>query len=130
MHDANAQTQDYVQWGYARLPSRSFTIGMLALCHITHYVYITMDLDSIEIVAPKKAVKVLITVSSANNVKNEGIPDAAQLHDLKTAFGILAEHTTADSVCLTWEKRFLIILYGIVCFVGLLWECDAQAASS
>ena len=78
-----------------------------------------MDLDSIEIVAPKEAVKVLITVSNANNVKNDGIPNKAQLHDLKTAFGILTEHTTADSVCLKWEKRFLILLYGIVSFVGV-----------
>ena len=81
-----------------------------------------MDLDSIEIVAPKEAVKVLITVSNANNVKNDGIPNKAQLHDLKTAFGILTEHTTADSVCLKWEKRFLCYYTALYASLVLLWE--------
>ena len=37
LHDANAQTGDYLQWGWLRLPTKSYIIAFLAVCGVTHY---------------------------------------------------------------------------------------------
>ena len=39
MHDANAQTGDFIQWGWLRLPTKSYVIRCLSVCGITHYVF-------------------------------------------------------------------------------------------
>ena len=64
MHDANAQTGDYVQWGWFRLPTRSYMISIFALFGVTHYVWIPSDLQSMVIVGPVEGIATLIDLSN------------------------------------------------------------------
>ena len=63
-HDANAQTGDAVQWGWLRLPSKSFALTFACICGITHYVWIPSDIASITIVGPADAIDKLIDFSN------------------------------------------------------------------
>ena len=63
-HDANAQTGDFVQYGWLRLPTKSYVLRFLAVCGVTHYVYIPFDLKSVEIVGPAHAIRTLVDMSN------------------------------------------------------------------
>ena len=63
-HDANAQTGDFVQWGWFRLPSKSHVLRFLAVCGVTHYVYIPSDLNCVVSVGPANAIAALIDLSN------------------------------------------------------------------
>ena len=46
-HEANAATGNNVQWGYHRLPSKSWLISLLSFFSITHYVDVPYNLKEI-----------------------------------------------------------------------------------
>ena len=115
-HDANAQTGDFVQWGWFRLPTRSYLLAFLALSGVTHYVYIPCDLTTVQIVGPADAISTLIDMS---NVAATTRLTESQLSTLRHAFGMGDSWTQADIVCTMWEKRFFYCLL-TVCYVGLV----------
>ena len=108
-HDANAQTGDLVQWGWLRLPTRSYFLAFLAVCGVTHYVYIPLDLGRVEIVGPAHAIATLVDLSNAAATTRL---TAAQLVTLRDAFGMGDTWTKADKVCTLWERR-------AACFMGV-----------
>ena len=92
-HDANAQTGDCVQYGWFRLPTRSYVLSFLALCGITHYVRIPYELKSVEIVGPAGAIRSFIDCS---NLAAASSLREAELGALRQAFGIGDTLTVAD----------------------------------
>ena len=84
-HDANAQTGDFVQYGWLRLPTKSYVLAFLAVCGVTHYVYIPFDLKSVEIVGPAHAIRTLVDMS---NLAATFSLEEAQLETLRQAFGM------------------------------------------
>ena len=114
-HDANALTGDFVQYGWLRLPTKSYALAFLSVCGVTHYVYIPFDLKSIEIVGPSTAIQKLIDMS--NGAATSSLEEA-QLESLRQAFGMGATWTTADEVCVFWERRsaffFVIVSIGLL----------------
>ena len=74
-HDANAQTGDSVQRGWMRLPPKSYVLACLAVCGITHYVYIPHDLKTVTIVGPRRAIAALINAS--NSVSTTPLPKSS-----------------------------------------------------
>ena len=114
-HDANAQTGDCVQWGWLRLPTKSYVLSFLAVCGVTHYVYIPSDLNSVSIVGPADAIATLIDLS--NEAATSRLTEA-QLDTLRLEFGMGDACTKADKICTLWERR---LLFGIlsVCYMGL-----------
>ena len=113
-HDANAQTGDFVQYGWLRLPTKSYVLAFLAVCGVTHYVYIPFDLKSVEIVGPAHAIRTLVDMS---NLAATSSLEEAQLETLRHAFGMGGTWTTADKVCRFWERRFAFALV----IVSSLW---------
>ena len=118
-HDANAQTGDCVQWGWIRLPSRSYFLSFLSLCGISHYVYIPADLKSVEIVGPGDAIAVLINLS--NKAASTRLSDM-QLDFLRNAFGMGASWTKCDHVCTYWERRTAGAILSIACILLSRWS--------
>ena len=116
IHDANAQTGDCVQWGWFRLPTKSYVLSFLAVCGVTHYVWIPSDLKSVSIVGPADAIAILIDLS---NVAATTRLEETQLHTLRHAFGMGDACTKADKVCTLWERRFLVWILS-VCYLGLV----------
>ena len=105
-HDANAQTGDFVQYGWLRLPTKSYVLAFLAVCGVTHYVYIPCDLKSVEIVGKSYAIRTLVDMS---NLAATSSLEEAQLETLRQAFGMGDTWTTADKVCMFWERRFAFV---------------------
>ena len=102
-HDANAQTGDYVQWGWMRIPSKSWVLSLLSTYGITHYVHIQHDLKTVTIVGPRSAVAALINMSNAASTTSI---TRSQLNELREAFGLAETHSTqADKICIRWERR-------------------------
>ena len=91
-HDANAQTGDAVQWGWFRLPSKSFALTFASVCGVTHYVWIPANIASVTIVGPADAIAKLIDLS--NETVTTRLKEA-QLDTLRQAFGIGDASTTA-----------------------------------
>jgi hypothetical protein len=114
-HDANAQTGDYVQWGWLRLPTKSYVLAFLAIWGVTHYIFIPKDLKSVEIVGPAVAISTLIDLS--NTAVTTTHLSEIQLTTLRKAFGMDGGWTEADKVCTLWERRF------VVCVVGASYLC-------
>ena len=114
-HDANAQTGDFVQWGWFRLPTRSYLLTFLAVCGVTHYVYIPFDLKSVTIVGPADAISTLIDLS---NVAATTRLTELQLDALRSAFGMGLSWTKADRVCRLWERRLFFCMFA-ACFIFL-----------
>ena len=102
-HDANAQTGDFIQYGWLRLPTKSYVLTLMAVCGVTHYVYIPFDLKSVEIVGPAHAIRTLVNMS---NLAASAPLTFEQLAMLRQAFGMGNACTAADKVCLYWERRF------------------------
>ena len=121
-HDANAQTGDFVQWGWIRLPTKTYLLAFLAVCGVTHYVYIPCDLSRVEIVAPAEAIAKLIDLS---NVAATTRLTEAQLDVLRHAFGMDSSWTKADMVCARWERRFVRCMLGSFCMV-LCWKMQGD----
>ena len=115
IHDANAQTGDCVQWGWFRLPTKSYALAFLAVCGVTHYVYIPSDLKSVEIVGPTEGIAKLIELS---NVAATVRLSLAQLDSLRDSFGMEDAWTTADKICTRWERRFAFCMLSACC-VGM-----------
>lgn len=109
-HDANAQTGDFVQYGWLRLPTRSYVLTFLAVCGVTHYVYIPYDLKSVQIVGPSNAIQILIDLS---NMAATSALEESQIVTLREAFGMENTWTTADKVCVLCEVR-VAVTAGIV----------------
>ena len=84
-HDANAQTGDFVQYGWLRLPTKSYVLRFLAVCGVTHYVYIPFDPQSVEIVGPAHAIRTLVDMS---NLAASSPLTCKELTILRQAFGM------------------------------------------
>ena len=82
-HDANAQTGDFVQYGWLRLPTKSYVLAFLAVCGVTHFVYIAFNLKTVEIVGPVPAIHALI------NLSNLAATSALEEAQLESGPGIL-----------------------------------------
>ena len=121
-HDANAQTGDFVQWGWLRLPTRSYFLTFLAVCGVTHYVYIPFDLKSVAIVGPANAITKLIDLSNVAATTRLTEP---QLNTLRCAFGMDNAWTEADKVCTHWERRFVFSMLSM-CFMWMGYVLKAS----
>ena len=123
-HDANAQTGDFVQWGWMRLPTKSYLLSFLAICGVTHYVFIPYDLKSVEIVGPADAVATLIDLS---NVAATTSLTETQLETLRHTFGMGDSWTKADKVCTRWERRFVVLAFS-TCYIGIASKLESNEA--
>ena len=119
-HDANAQTGDYVQYGWLRLPTKSYVLAFLAVCGVTHYAYIPFDLKTVEVVGPAHAIRMLIDLS--NEAATSSL-DEAQLRALRQVFGFGDTWTTADKKCVLWERRLIFV---VVIITSLWFACVLQ----
>ena len=118
-HDANAQAGDCVQYGWLRLPTKSYVLAFLSVCGVTHYVYIHFNLNQIEIVGPTPAIGALIDMS---NLAATAALEPEQVETLRQAFGMGDALTTADKVCTLWERRFFCLTN---CICSVAWLCAA-----
>ena len=107
-HDANAQTGDFVQWGWFCLPTKSYFLWFLGVCGFTHYVWIPMDLQSVDIVGPAHGISTLIDLS---NVAATTRLTEEQLETLRCSFGMGDSWTRADKICTLWERRFFFVVH-------------------
>ena len=114
-HDANAQAGDCVQYGWLRLPTKSYVLAFLSVCGVTHYVYIHFNLNQIEIVGPTPAIGALIDMS---NLAATAALEPEQVETLRQAFGMGDALTTADKVCTLWERLFFVLLIVFVLWLG------------
>ena len=112
-HDANAQTGDFLQFGWIRLPTKSYVLFFLSVLGVTHYVYIPSDLKSVSIVGPVYAISKLIDLS---NVAATTRLTEVQLSTLREAFGMGNSWTTADRLCTLWERRVFTLLVSSILF--------------
>ena len=64
-HDANADSRDSIQVGTLRLPTNSFSLWLLSMMGVTHYVWIKDDAQRIITTAPSEAVQALLRISNA-----------------------------------------------------------------
>ena len=107
LHDANAQTNDCVQWGWFRLPTRSYLLYFLALCGITHYAYIPHDLSSLHIVGPRTGISTLVQMS---NLAATQRLSTIHLQELRSSFGMVEDtYTTADQICCKIERQLAVV---------------------
>ena len=124
LHDANAQTNDCVQWGWFRLPTRSHLLYFLALCGITHYAYIPHDLSSLHIVGPRTGISTLVQMS---NLAATQRLSTIHLQELRSSFGMVEDtYTTADQICCKIERQLAVVfckslLLGTVGFLGAVF---------
>jgi hypothetical protein len=82
-HDANADSGDSVQVGTVRLPTKSYSLWLLALLGITHYIWMKDDGSVIVMTAPRDAVDVLVRIS--NSAVNRQATDA-EITELMSVF--------------------------------------------
>ena len=123
-HDANAQTGDFVQWGWFPLPTKSYLLAFLAVCGVTHYVYIPKNLKSITISGPADAIATLIDLS--NEAATTRLTET-QLDTLRHKFGMGDSWTEADKVCTLWERRLAFCMLSASC-MGLGYMLNAGPA--
>ena len=118
-HDAKSQTGDSVQYGWLRLPTKSYVLALLAVCGVTCYVYIPFDLSRVGIVGPSPAIHKLIGMS---NLAATSSLDEAQLETLREAFVMRDTCTTADALCMIWERRFafVLLIVSALCLASVL----------
>ena len=107
LHEANASANDSVQHGYIRLPSKSAVWKLLAFCHISHYIWISSDLQTVHIVGPTPMVLTLVKMSNqaATRRMNE-----SEISVLKEAFGCDGFITDLDRSFWKCERYTLIAL--------------------
>ena len=96
-HDANAQTGDCVQWGWFRLPTKSFLLTSLVICGVIHYVNISYDLNTIEILGPADAINTLIDLSTVAATTRLA---ETELNTLRCQLDMGEEWTRADKICM------------------------------
>ena len=82
LHEANAAANDSVQHGYIRLPTKSAMCKFLAFCHISHYIWISSDLQTLHIVGPSVCVNNLIKMSNQAATRRM---NTDEIQSLKTA---------------------------------------------
>ena len=92
---------DCVQHGWMMLPAKSYSLRILALCGITHYAYVSHNLDTITIVGPKKAIK---EVTDTCNCATANPVTVGQINRLKAAFGMGTSQTKADEMCTRFDQ--------------------------
>jgi len=107
LHDSNVQTEDYLQWGWMRLPCRSLFLHILARWGVSHYVYIPEAVDVIYITGPIPFLQLLNGYASQAMTRPL---DEAQLDALRCSLGLTGTLTTADRICSSWERRCLIAI--------------------
>ena len=69
---------------------------------VTHYVYISGDLKSVEVVGSVESIAALMNLS--NVAATRRLTDL-QVIDLRRAFGVDDVWTSADKICVPWERR-------------------------
>ena len=114
MHEANAQTGDGQQWGWLRLPTKSYWLKFLSVCSVTHYVYIPHHLTDVCGVGPTKFFQTLINMSNASTTAELS---EEQLESLRRELGIGDAWTQADMICTLWERRILCSCMLVVCYI-------------
>ena len=107
LHEANAAANDSVQHGYIRLPTKSIVCKFLAICHISHYIWISSDLQSIHIVAPSVSVTALIKISNQAATRRM---TPQEERSLKVTFGCDAFVTDVDATFIRYERVTLLTL--------------------
>ena len=107
LHEANAAANDSVQHGYIRLPTKSIVCKFLAICHISHYIWISSDLQSIHIVAPSVSVTALIKISNQAATRRM---TSQEERSLKATFGCDAFVTDVDATFIRYERVTLLTL--------------------
>ena len=107
LHEANAAANDSVQHGYIRLPTKSILCKFLAICHISHYIWISSDLQTIRIVAPSVCVTALVKM---NNQAATRRMTAHEIQVLKTTFGCDAFVTDVDAIFIRYERLTMLTL--------------------
>ena len=79
------------------MPTKSFLLSFLEICGVTHYVNISYDLNTIEILGPADAIDTLIDLS---NVAATTRLAETELNTLRCQLGMGEEWTRADKICM------------------------------
>ena len=107
LHEANAAANDSVQHGYIRLPTKSAMCKLLAFCHISHFIWISSDLQTIYIVGPSVCVTSLVQMSNQAATRRM---NAHEIQLLKTAFGCDGYVTDVEASFIRYERYTLLAL--------------------
>ena len=70
LHDANERTGDCIQVGSIRLSTRSYSLWLLALFGVTHYIWIADDAKSVLFVGPRLAVTTFVRIANDSSNRN------------------------------------------------------------
>ena len=125
LHEANAEANDSVQHGYIRIPTKSHFGKLLAFAHISHYIWISRDLDKLYIVGPTASVNGLIEMSNVTAGRSM-YPFEVTL--LRRSFGMDEAMTDVDALFVRMERRAvfcLVALGAIALFIRTLEELFA-----
>jgi len=116
LHEANADANDSVQHGYIRIPTKSYFGKFLAFAHISHYIWISHDLDKLYIVGPSVTVNAFIRMS---NVAATRAMTPAERADLRRNFGMHDATTDFDTKFIRMERRafFCLTSFGVIAFL-------------
>ena len=114
LHEANASANDSVQHGYIRMPTKSLFVKCLAFCHVSHFIYIKSDLQTITIVGPTACVNAFIKMS---NVAATRRMTCDEMESLKKAFGCGSWVTDVDLRFIKVERwiSWLITFLSFIC---------------
>lgn len=118
LHEANAAVNVFVQHGYIRLPTKSAVCKLLAFCHMSRFIWISSDLQTIHIVGPSMSVTTLVKMS--NHAARRRM-SAHGIQIWKKAFGCDRYVTDVEASFIRYERCTLLTLTGIaVCFTFIL----------
>ena len=105
LHEANAAANDSVQYGYIRMPTKSYLGQCLAFSHISHYIWISSELDKLHMVGPSVSVNAFVRMS---NIAATRAMTPAEITELKREFGMDDAITDVDAVFIRAERRLFI----------------------
>ena len=103
--DANAKRDDGIQYGWHRIPSKSFFLQLCAYLEITHYIHMPYRGKHIEVVGPVEGCKLLIDLSKEGATRK--LTDE-QKDSLREAFGLDPFVSKADLICQRYDKLILL----------------------
>ena len=126
LHDANPDAGDSTQYGFLRLPTRSWTLKALSFCKVTHYIEIAHNAAHVSAVGNTAAIYELMRVSKRASSRKTS---EEELTNLRHAFGLGAAWTPEDLMCARLERCVVTVFFVVCGFVKLCLTDDIVAST-
>ena len=107
-HEANAASEDDVQVGTIRLPTRSWTLYVCAVFSLTHYIWVKHDGSRLVFVGPKSLRKRFVQVSNKSANRQ---PTEEEIQELQLS---MASNNPLDRMCVYVERVLFLWLFLVV----------------